>query len=114
MKNKSLFLMGAIVIASAFQLAAFAASRDGNLATVRQMLDTEASIKLEGALACNMGTENTGQPCVLQLMEKSGKTIRLNNSQQAMKLFHSGTKNVAIEGKMGDDNTLQIENIQAI
>lgn len=101
----------AVFVAQALLLAcpAFAAKGDVmTTATVRQENRTSV-IRIEGTLTCNMGTQNSGEGCALKIREaKSGKTYDLANGNVAMRLFNSGSRNVAIEGSLIDAETISV------
>jgi hypothetical protein len=94
---------------------AFAVNHDVNLTTIRQEANSSAKVKIIGLLSCKLGVENTGQGCMLKLEEKgTGRIYRLSNAGEAMRLFQSGSKNVAIEGKFSDAETIEIGNVAKI
>ena len=87
-----------------------------NMSMIRHEISEPARLKLvriEGALTCDMGSENRGEPCELQLHEAgTGKIYRLIQAQSALQLFHDGSKNVLIEGHLEGPETLQVKTAQ--
>lgn len=85
-----------------------------NMTSLRQ--EKRASkITVAGVLTCKMASENTGQPCELKIHDaKTGKTFSLSQNGEAMKLFQSGTKQVSVEGRFEDAQTIAVSNVQAL
>ena len=74
----------------------------------------ESQVKINGALACPLAAENTGEGCNLTLRDsRTGRTYRLSNANGAMRLYQNGTKNVTIEGTLADGQTIQVATAQA-
>ncbi len=72
-------------------------------------------VRIEGALSCDLGAENDGQSCDLKLHEsKTGRTYNLVQAKSAMQLYQDGTKNVAIEGRLEDSETLEVRKAQSL
>ena len=63
-------------------------------------------VTVQGKLICDLGSQNTGQPCALQLEEDgTGRVYRLGGSESAMRLYFEGTRRAAIEGRRSNDAT---------
>lgn len=80
---------------------------------VMRKLAERANVRIEGNLICQMGTENNGQNCDLKIQEaNTGKIYRVagNATDSTMRLFHSGTRQVALEGTLAENNTTIIAN----
>ncbi len=108
---KSFVIALAVLMAQSAVLAGPALAHRGDVtnASLRQEMRTSL-VTIEGALSCN--TEN-GASCSLRLQELStGKSYKLRNASSAMKLYNSGTINVAIEGRFRDSDTIEIVSIR--
>jgi hypothetical protein len=120
MNKFTFFALTAVLIqASSMSLGALNAfaSHDGSDVTVASLRQerNRSNIKIQGFLSCNMGGENNGQGCALKLKDNTtGKIFNLSNATDAMRLFVTGTKNVAVEGKLADSETLQIASVSAL
>jgi hypothetical protein len=110
------FVTAFVTLISLFAIPAFAAREISPLVIQRQEDAAEvasSSIRVQGTLTCSMGDSNTGQPCSLRIKDQlSGKTYNLSNENVAMRLYHSGTKNVAILGSYQDAETIRIAKIE--
>lgn len=72
-------------------------------------------VRIEGALSCNLGTENNGQGCALRLEEAgTGKIFNLVEAANAMRLFQDGSRKVAVEGTMADAETIQVKEARTL
>lgn len=106
----------ALFVAQAWCLASPAfADRAGIYRQAMKYEFTPSLIQIEGALSCTMGTNNDGQACDLKILEnKTGKVFNLTNNNDAMRLFHSGKRNVKVEGQIDQANTLQVATISPL
>jgi len=69
---------------------------------------------IKGTLSCEMEAENTGRPCQLKLLEAdSGKSYEINGSDDAMRLFQDGKREVAIVGRTSGGQ-LRVVSIEAL
>jgi hypothetical protein len=79
-------------------------SPDGVVRDVKQ--SDPALIQVQGKLICNLGSENNGQPCSLQIEEDgTGHVYRLGSSQTVMRLYFDGIRRAMIEGLRSGDST---------
>ena len=115
-----------IVQAMGLGVLAFAADRgdrerpsvgDREPAAVTRMQQTTSDRKAEsllGTLGCDQGAENTGAACQLKLTERdSGRTFDIRGSNDAMRLFNDGKREVAVEGHASGDQ-LRVLKIRAL
>ena len=117
-----LITTAAALIVSLAPLAPAYASRgaDGtNRSMIRQEIEAISPqiklVRIEGALSCDMGAENNGKACDLKLREsKTGHTFNLIEAKAAMQLYQGGNKNVAIEGRLEDTDTLEVRDAQIL
>ena len=69
-----------------------------------------ARVALRGSLACPMAESNTGSACQLSFTPSDkGKTLRINESNSAMRLFHEGKTDVIATGTIQGDSFRIIE-----
>lgn len=89
-----------------------------NMSAIKQSLDTPNSIRLvrlEGALSCDLGADSKDQGCELKLHEsKTGHTYSLLEAKSAMTLYLGGNKNVIIEGRLADSDTIEVKKAQTL
>ena len=72
-------------------------------------------MRIEGALSCNLGSDNNDQGCALKIEEAgTGKIFNLVEASNAMRLFQDGSRKVAIEGTLADAETIQVKNAQTL
>lgn len=87
---------------------------DFNIRSLQQQLRA-STVSITGALTCKMGEINTGEACNLKITDsKTGKIFGLANAGDAMRMYNSGTKNVAIEGTVNDNGTISVAKISAL
>lgn len=88
--------------------------REPAAVTRMQQNSDRANTKLKGTLACEQASENTGTACLLKLTEQdTGRVYEIRGSNEAMRLFHDGTRDVAIVGRTSGDQ-LKILEIRAL
>ena len=89
--------------------------RDREPASVTRLNSGSApKSKITGTLSCEMAAENTGQACQLKLLEAgTGKQYEINGSNDAMRLFQDGKREVAIVGRPSGDQ-LRVISIEAL
>ena len=117
-QSASISLAVGLLALSLFPSVAHAVRGDGvGPATIRQELRA-STIKIEGTLSCNLGEKNEGGACTLKFQDsKSGKSYDLSNANDAMRLYMSGSKNVAIEGTFSNNSngeSIQISQVNAL
>lgn len=85
--------------------------RDREPASVTRLnAQTSPKTKITGTLSCEMESENTGKPCQLKLLEaNTGRSYEINGSNDAMRLFQDGKREVAIVGRPSGDQLRVIE-----
>jgi hypothetical protein len=87
---------------------------DRTPAAIRQEIRL-SNVRIEGSLTCKMAMENNGQPCAISLQEgTSGRVYGFANPGEALRLFNSGARFVAVEGTMAGETTIQIKKIAAL
>jgi hypothetical protein len=109
--------MIAMMVSLTVTAPAFATRGDmTNMAAIRHDTENEKRIKIvriEGALSCDLGAENSGQGCELKLHETgTGRTYNLIEARGAMQLYQGGNKNVIIEGRLADAETIEVRTAQ--
>jgi hypothetical protein len=123
MKQKSNpFVVFAALASFAFTLGVFAPVRalaargdTTNFASLRQdRADRKPSaaklVRIEGALTCDLGLENTGKSCELRLHETgSDRIYNLIEASAAMRLYQDGNRNVMIEGQLAGTETISVK-----
>lgn len=88
-------------------------SVDMNVDSINQAnQEAPRMIRVEGALICDLANSNSGQTCSLQIVEaKSGRTYSLVPSELSgfmMRMYHSGSKLVAIEGTLAGADAIHV------
>jgi hypothetical protein len=116
---RSITMMVAVItVMASLSAPAFAYRGEAtNLSTLRHESTSRANqiVRIEGDLSCNMGAENSGAGCSLQLQEaKTGRIYSLTEAANAMRLFQDGTKKVAITGTLSDSETLQVNDAETL
>lgn len=72
-------------------------------------------VVIEGTLSCQMGEQNTGQPCELKILDKeSGRSFVLVNSNTALKVYHEGIRDIKVKGFFEDYQTFRIKDVLSI
>ena len=89
-------------------------SPDGRTTDVK---DQDPSlVSVTGKLICNLGPENNGQPCSLQIEEEgTGRIYRIHGSNSAMRLYFDGARRASVEGQKNSDSTaILVKRINAL
>jgi hypothetical protein len=109
MKTYKFVIFGLLVVGGALLALPAFAYRGGDMtrASLRQELRTTALVKLEGAL-----TIDNGRLMISDI--RSGRSFGLVGAGDAMKLYDSGTRNVAIEGTLADASTINVSKVSAL
>ena len=114
--------LGALAFASVFAFAVPSAyaMRGGegvNLSAIRHQGATRINtqvVRIEGALTCDFA-ENSGKGCALRIQQNgTGKIFNLVEAANAMRLFMDGSRNVAVEGTLADNETLQVKKAEML
>lgn len=111
MKRHALIVMAIVMALFLAQSHTAFAREEMNFAAVRQELRAAASknIKIEGNLICDAGTTNDGRACTVTIQENAtGRVYNLSGNNDIMRLFHNGTRAVAIEGTLTNGNTIEV------
>ena len=104
--NRSLLVLALFIAHSlGVALPAFA-HNDGTGGSMGRYTASAANntLTVKGNLSCDMGSANDGQTCALKIRDnQTGKVWDIANAGEVLKLFHSGVKQVAIEGSTSSD-----------
>ena len=107
--NRSQFALIAVSLVFASQ--AFGAREGegrGSLAALRQAIRVN-DVKVTGPVSCKVAAQNNGEACALTIEDRgSGKTFKLEDGGEVMKLFHSGTRHVSVEGTLTEFDTIRV------
>lgn len=91
-----------------------AGDREPAAVTRMQQNSDRANSRLKGTLACEQASENIGTACLLKLTEQdTGRIYEIRGSNEAMRLFHDGTREVSIVGRASGDQ-LKVLEIRAL
>jgi hypothetical protein len=75
----------------------------------RRQVDAESPVKITGNLICKMAETNNQEACKLKIQDdQTGTLYDLVEADAAMRLFQSGLKRVAVEGRRLDENRIQV------
>jgi predicted transcriptional regulator with HTH domain len=73
-------------------------------------------ITVKGSIHCTLGSENTGESCVLTLKETgTGKIYRITQkTREAMQLLSDGFTQVSVDGSFAGSDAFEIRSIRAL
>lgn len=64
----------------------------------------QSRVDIRGTLSCPMPEQNTGRSCTLQIVsEETGQTLKIRDSNAAMRLFQDGKTQVIASGVITGD-----------
>lgn len=104
--NRKLGLYVGIAVFAILGTKAYALRGDGpsdTLSSIRHARTESSGTQVKGTLKCTLAEQNSGEPCVLNLIEEgSGKTYRILNAETAMRHFQDGNRAVTVLGSVSD------------
>ncbi|MCM2323321.1 MAG: hypothetical protein NDJ90_08670 [Oligoflexia bacterium] len=111
-----LSLLGLIGLVCFIPERAFSAPGIDRAAALFQLENRAAVTRVQGRLSCDLGNRNDGQACQLWLEDTAGRQRYLLTGRfaPAMALFHSGTRDVVIEGTFSDASTLEVSRAESL
>lgn len=87
-------------------LAVLASWAFGDIGDRRPATLENALVTVRGKLVCDLGSQNTGQPCALRIEEDgTGRVYQLSSSEALMRIyFVDGARRASVEGQRSSDS----------